>query len=84
MPWVLRMAWRDSRGRRQRLLLYTGAIAVGIAALTGLRGLSRSMERNIDEQAAALLGADMEIESDDPFDTEIESVIDSIGGRKAR
>ncbi len=84
MPWVLRMAWRDSRGRRQRLLLYTGAIAVGIAALTGLRGLSLSMERNIDEQAAALLGADMEIESDDPFDTEIESVIDSIGGRKAR
>jgi putative ABC transport system permease protein len=84
MSWVLRMAWRDSRGQRRRLLLYTGAIAVGIAALTGLRGLSRSMERNIDEQAAALLGADMEIESDAPFDTEVESVIDSIGGRQAR
>ena len=33
MPWVLRMAWRDSRGSRWRLLLYTAAIAVGIAAL---------------------------------------------------
>ena len=63
MEWVLRMAWRDSRGRRGRLLLHTVSIAVGIAALTGLRGLSRTMEENVDEQAAALMGADVEIES---------------------
>ncbi|SVC11387.1 uncharacterized protein METZ01_LOCUS264241, partial [marine metagenome] len=25
MLWVLRMAWRDSRGFRRRLLLYTSA-----------------------------------------------------------
>jgi len=84
MPWVLRMAWRDSRGRRRRLLLYTGAIAIGIAALTGLRGLGRSMERQVDAQAAVLLGADLEIESREPFSPEIEAVIDSLGGRQAR
>jgi len=84
MPWVLRMAWRDSRGRRRRLLLYTGAIAVGIASLTGLRGLGRSMERHVDAQAASLLGADLEIESDEPFTAEVEAVIDSLGGRQAR
>ena len=84
MPWVLLMAWRDSRGRRQRLLLYTGAIAIGIAALTGLRGLGRSMERHVDAQAAVLLGADLEIESHEPFTDEVEAVIDSLGGGQAR
>ena len=34
MIWVLRMAWRDSRGFRRRLLLYTSAIAIGIAEAT--------------------------------------------------
>jgi putative ABC transport system permease protein len=84
MPWVLRMAWRDSRGRRRRLVLYTGAIAMGIAALVGLRGLGRSMTASIDQQSATLLGADMKIESDRPFAANVESVIDSLGGRQAR
>ena len=84
MPWVLRMAWRDSRGRRRRLLLYTGAIGIGIAALTGLRGLGRSMERQVDAQAAVLLGADLEIESRESFSAETEAIIDSLGGRQAR
>ena len=84
MPWVLRMAWRDSRGRRWRLLLYTAAIAVGIAALTGLRGLSRTMEKAVDEHAATLLGADMEIESSEAFKAEALALIDSVGGRQAR
>ena len=63
MLWVLRMAWRDSRGFRQRLLLYTSAIAIGIAALTALRGLSHAMEEGMAQQASELLGADLEIES---------------------
>ncbi len=81
MPWVLLMA---CRGRRWRLLLYTTAIAVGIAALTGLRGLSRTMEEAVDQHAATLLGADMEIESREPFKAETLALIDSLGGRQAR
>ena len=84
IPWVLSMAWRDSRGRRWRLLLYTTAIAVGIAALTGLRGLARTMEDAVDRHAATLLGADMEIESREPFTEEALALIDSLGGRQAR
>ena len=84
MSWVLHMAWRDSRGRRWRLLLYTSAIAVGIAALTGLRGLSRTMQESVDRHAATLLGADMEIESDEAFREETLALIDSLGGRQAR
>ena len=36
MLWVLLMAWRDSRGFRRRLLLYTSAIAIGVADLMAI------------------------------------------------
>ena len=84
MPWVLLMAWRDSRGQRRRLLIYAAAIAVGIAALTALRGFGRSMERGIDQQAASLLGADLQLESNRAFVPQVEALIDSLGGRQAR
>lgn len=84
MTWILRMAWRDSRGFRRRLLLYTGAIAIGIAALTALRGLSRAMADGVARQATELLGADLEVESDGPFSAVAEAVFDSLGGRRAR
>lgn len=84
MNWVIRTAWRDSRGRRRRLLLYTGAIAVGIAALTSLRGLGRTMAVSVDQQAQTLLGADMEVESNLPFDADTQAVLDSIGGDQSQ
>lgn len=84
MGWIWRMAWRDSRGQRRRLLLYTSAIAVGIASLTALRSLGRNFEAGIDRQAATLLGADMELEAESPFTPELEAFIDSLGGEQSR
>lgn len=84
MLWVLRMAWRDSRGFRRRLLLYTGAIAIGIAALTALRGLSHAMEVGVARQASELLGADLEVESDAPFSDTAQALFDSLGGQQSR
>ncbi len=84
MTWVLRLAWRDSRGYRRRLLLYTASIAVGVAALTSLRGLSRAMEAGVEQQALELLGAAMEVENNRPFSDRAQAVFDSLGGRQAR
>ena len=77
IPWVLNMAWRDSRGRRRRLLLYTASIAVGISALTALRGLSRAMEKNVDAQAAMLMGADIEIEGTSPSTAHLVEILEA-------
>ena len=71
------MAWRDSRRQRRRLVFYTAAIAIGIAALVSLRSLATSLEEEVDLQASALLGADMEIESNRPFSEDLQSAIDS-------
>lgn len=82
--WLCKMAWRDSRSHRRKLLLFTSSIAIGIAALVGLSSLSTTLASAVDEQAATLLGADMTFESRQPFNAIAEGLIDSIGGEQAR
>ena len=84
VPWVLKMAWRDSRGSRKRLALYLSAMVLGVAALVAIRGFGENLTGTVDREAKALLGADLRIESDGPFDKATEAVIDSIGGTQAR
>ncbi len=83
MNWIVSMAWRDSRRHRRRLAFYTAAIAVGIAALVSLRSLATSLESEVDGQASALLGADMEVESNQPFSDALQATLDSLGGQRA-
>lgn len=59
MNFVLRMAWRDSRASRRRLVLYSLSVVLGIAALVAIGSLGANLERGIDEQARGLLGADL-------------------------
>ena len=35
-PWVWRLAWRDSRSSRGRMVLYALSISLGIAALVAI------------------------------------------------
>lgn len=82
--WVWKTAWRDSRTHRRRMLLFSTAIVLGIAALVAIRSLGEDLERAIDAQAKTLLGADLEISSRQPFNAEMTALIDSIGGVQAR
>ncbi len=82
--WLLRMAWRDARTHRKRLLLFTSAIILGIAALVAINSLGEDLERAIDEQAKTLLGADLQISSRQPFSAESETLFDSLGGEQSR
>ncbi len=84
MPWVLKMAWRDSRGSRKRLALYLSAMVLGVAALVAIRGFGDNMSRTVDEEAKTLLGADLRLEAEQPFDDSTEALIDSIGGTQSR
>jgi len=84
VPWVLKMAWRDSRGSRKRLALYLSAMVLGVAALVAIRGFGDNMSRTIDQEAKTLLGADLAFESEQPFDDSTEALIDSIGGTQSR
>lgn len=62
-PWVWRMAWRDSRSQRVRLVIFSLAIVSGVAALTAIHSLKTSVERGIAAEAKALLGSDLRVAS---------------------
>lgn len=76
--WALRMAIRDSRGSRSRLLLFLLSMSIGVAALVAIDGFAVNLRETVADQARGLLGADLGIESDIPFDASAEAIIDSI------
>ncbi len=84
MLWILKMAWRDSRGSRRRLLLFISAMVLGVAALVAINSFGDNLRRAVDDQARTLLGADLSLERNSPFPDSVEAVIDSLGGRQSR
>ena len=81
--WILKMAWRDSRRNRSRLLLFISSIILGIAALVAIYSLSDNLQDEIDNQAASLLGADLELTTNRIVEPHIKSFIDSLGKERS-
>ncbi len=82
-PWLLKMAWRDSRRNRSRLLLFISSIILGISALVAIYTFGVNLNKDIDNQAATLLGADLEISGNKEPSARIVKLIDSIGGEQS-
>ncbi len=81
--WLLKMAWRDSRRNRSRLLLFISSIILGIAALVAIYSLRDNLRQEIDQQAASLLGADLEISSNKEPSDSIKQLALSLGGQQS-
>lgn len=79
LSWLLKMAWRDSRKNRGRLLLFISSIVLGIAALVAIKSFGDNLKQQLENEAKALLGSDLEIESRMPIPAHIEKLIDSLG-----
>jgi putative ABC transport system permease protein len=77
-PWLLQMAWRDSRKNRSRLVLFISSIILGIAALVGIYSLGDNLRDNIDEQAATLIGADLALYGNKPVEGKAKALVDSL------
>ena len=80
----MKMAWRDSRRNRTRLLLFISSIILGIAALTATFSLGANVSSDIDLQARNLVGADLAIESNRHPDAKSQAMIDSLGDEKSQ
>jgi len=83
-PWLWKMAWRDSRTHRSRLLLFVTSIVLGIAALVSIGSFGVTLDRAIDDQAKTLMGADLMFASLQPFSEKMAALIDSLGGEQSR
>lgn len=65
------MAWQDSRKSRGKLLLFIASISLGIAAMVGITSFRENLLDEIDDQAKALIGADVAISSNQPLPDEL-------------
>ncbi|MDE3212738.1 MAG: ABC transporter permease [Bacteroidota bacterium] len=78
------MAWRESRKNWSRLLLFISSMVLGIAALVAIYSLGNNLNDEINNQAAGLLGADLEISSNQPASAKMEHLMDSLGGQRSQ
>ena len=84
LRWILAMAWRDSRGHRRKLFLFTLCVIFGVGALVAIESFRHNLEQTIDAQAQLLLGADLSFRSQRPFSKKMEGFISKMGGEQAR
>ncbi|MBC7565565.1 MAG: ABC transporter permease [Pedobacter sp.] len=77
------MAWRDARNNKSRLFLFVSSIILGIAALVAVYSFRDNLQKDIDEQAKVLTGADLIVESRMPVNPKVEQVLDTLGSEKA-
>ncbi|HCT55238.1 MAG TPA: hypothetical protein DF712_22555, partial [Balneola sp.] len=59
------------------------AIIVGVAAQVAISSFRENLNDSINEQSKELLGADLEVEKNDPFHEELEIYLDSLGGERS-
>lgn len=83
LGWLFKMALRDSRRNRSRLLLFISSIILGIAALVAVYSFKDNLQRDIDEQAKTLTGADLIIESRKFPVKEVRAMLDTLGDSRA-
>lgn len=84
IPWLFRMAVRDSRRNRSRLFLFISSIILGIAALVSSFSFEYNLKRDIDEQAKELVGADLVIYSNREPNKTAGLLLDSIGKERSQ
>ena len=84
LSWLFKMAWRDSRKNRSRLFLFTSSIILGIAALVAVYSFRDNLQRDINNQAKSLTGADLTIDSRKAISKPVMAMLDTLGDQRAR
>jgi putative ABC transport system permease protein len=75
---VPRLAWRESRNARRRLLLFMSGISAGVAALVAIDSYSANVTRSLHEHSRALLGGDVAIRARRDFPPPVARLLDSL------
>lgn len=84
MNFIFKMAWRDTRASRRRLLLFSLAIVLGVAALVAVGSLRDNLRVAIEEQTKSLLGADLTVNSRAELSPAARTYFDALGDARAR
>ena len=58
---ALKIAWREARASSVKFTFVILAVAVGVGALTGVRGFSRAFHQMLVREARTLIAADLSV-----------------------
>lgn len=83
IPWLFKMAWRDSRRNRSRLFLFISSIILGIAALVATYSLGYNLRQDVDSQAATLTGADLVVSGNKLPSAQMLKYLSSLGDQRS-
>jgi putative ABC transport system permease protein len=75
---VLGLALREGRSALRRIGVFAGSIALGVGALVLIHGLREDMSAALEDEAEALLGADVRISSNQPFTDSVFRFVDAV------
>ncbi len=78
---ILRMAWRETRGAWRHFLYFFACIAIGVGALVGVSLFGTNVARAVTKEARGLLGGDLEIRLTHPLSLAGQAVLQSLGER---
>jgi putative ABC transport system permease protein len=76
IPFFVRMAGRELRASWRRLLFFFVCVAIGVGAIITLRSIVQSVRESIVGQARVLLGADVVISTNRPWDPAVRAEIE--------
>ena len=78
--WLLKMAWRDGKASKRKLVLFMASIVLGIAAVVSIQSFGDNLTENIALQSKELMGADYLLDSNRPANERVQAIMDSLGG----
>ncbi len=81
MPFVWRMAWRETRAGWRHFMYFLVSIAVGVGALVTVSVFAANVEQTVVREARGLHGGDVEIRLSRPMSPEGRALLDALGAR---
>ena len=81
MPFVMRMAWRETRAAWRHFLYFFFCIALGVGTLVGVGLFAADVEGTVAREARGLMGGDLEIRLTRPISTDGHDIVRSLKSR---
>ena len=76
MSFVVRMVLRELRASWRRLLFFFVCVAIGVAAIVGLRSVVQSVRNGLVREARAIVSADVLVSTNRPWTPEVRTRLD--------
>ena len=71
MSFLLNLAWRDLRASGRSLWVFCACLFLGVALVAATGGLYQLINQSLLADTRALLGGDLEVDSDDPLPEDV-------------